>query len=321
MEFGYRGLRVGGNLNKYQSDLNYKTGPRVFDTSFLVKGKDGAAIDTFLVTTTGGGDPHGHMRVSLENSKWFRFDGSYRRFKYFSALNNIANPNYAPPSRQSDPVQGWHSMDIRQQVGDFDLTLLPKNNRVRFNFGYSPSRYSGPAYTSWHYGGDDFQLLTQTRSKSDDFRFGADWRPREGRLWVRDMIPKWKDAADVWRNLLYYAGLGKSKPKIERFGYAEKAEYWAVVWGTIIMGLTGLVIWFKVGLFGFLPRWWVDVSIAVHFYEAVLATLAIVVWHVYHVAFDPDVYPVNFAFYDGKVSEELYKEEHESDYERMKEKA
>jgi hypothetical protein len=177
MEFGYRGLRVGGNLNKYQSDLNYKTGPRLFDSSFLIKGKEGAAIDTFLVTSTGwGGDPYGHMRVSLENSKWFRFDGNYRRFKYFSALNNIANPTYAPPSRQADPVQGWHSMDIRQQVGDFDLTLLPKNNRIRFNLGYSPERYSGPAYTSWHYGGDDFVFLSQSNSKSDDFRIGADWR-------------------------------------------------------------------------------------------------------------------------------------------------
>ena len=177
VEFGYRGLRVGGNLNKYQSDLNYKTGPRVFDSSLLVKGNEGAAIDTFLLTSTGwGGDPYGHMRVSLENSKWFRFDGNYRRFKYFSALNNIVNPNFAAPSRQADPVQGWHSMDIRQQVGDFDLTLLPKNNRVRFNLGYSPERYSGPAYTSWHYGGDDFQLLTQSKSRSNDFRIGADWR-------------------------------------------------------------------------------------------------------------------------------------------------
>ncbi|MFL6282235.1 MAG: hypothetical protein ACJ74Q_03605 [Pyrinomonadaceae bacterium] len=177
MEFGYRGLRVGGNLNKYQSDLNYKTGPRVFDSSFLVKGKEGAAFDTLLVTSTGwGGDPYGHLRISVENSKWFRLDGNYRKFKYFSALNNIVNPTFAPPSRQADPVQGWHSMDIRQQVGDFDLTVLPKNRRIRFNFGYSPERYSGPAFTSWHYGGDDFQLLSQARSKADDFRFGADWR-------------------------------------------------------------------------------------------------------------------------------------------------
>ncbi len=60
---------------------------------------------------------------------------------------------------------------------------------------------------------------------------------------------------------------------------------------------------------------------AVHFYEAVLATLAIIVWHFYQVIFDPDVYPVNFAFIDGRVSEDFYKEEHELAYEKMKEQA
>jgi cytochrome b subunit of formate dehydrogenase len=84
------------------------------------------------------------------------------------------------------------------------------------------------------------------------------------------------------------------------------------------MGLTGLMIWFKIGVFGFLPRWWVDIALAVHFYEAVLATLAIIVWHFYQVIFDPDVYPVNFAFIDGRVSEESYKEEHELAYEQLK---
>jgi cytochrome b subunit of formate dehydrogenase len=104
-----------------------------------------------------------------------------------------------------------------------------------------------------------------------------------------------------------------------RFGYPEKAEYWAVVWGTIIMGITGLMIWFKLGWFRVLPRWAIDVALAIHFYEAVLATLAIVVWHFYHVIFDPDVYPINWAFYDGQVSEELFREEHELAYEQMKE--
>lgn len=141
---------------------------------------------------------------------------------------------------------------------------------------------------------------------------------REGRSWVKDMRPAVKDLKDVFGNFAYYLGLKNEKPKIARFGYAEKAEYWAVVWGTIIMGLTGLLIWFKIGLFGFLPRWWVDIALAVHFYEAVLATLAIVVWHFYHVIFDPDVYPVNFAFIDGMVSEENYKEEHELDYDTLK---
>lgn len=138
----------------------------------------------------------------------------------------------------------------------------------------------------------------------------------EGRQWVADMWPRLKDLQDVVQNVRHYLTGRTPRPKIARFGYAEKAEYWAVVWGTLIMGLTGLLIWFKVGWFGFLPRWAVDIATAIHFYEAVLATLAIVVWHFYHVIFDPDVYPVNWAFIDGRVSVEFYQEEHALDYER-----
>jgi cytochrome b subunit of formate dehydrogenase len=133
------------------------------------------------------------------------------------------------------------------------------------------------------------------------------------------MAPTAKDVRDVIQNFGYYLGISRARPKIARFGYAEKAEYWAVVWGTIIMGLTGLMIWFKIGWFGFLPRWTIDVALAIHLYEAILATLAIIVWHFYHVIFDPDVYPVNWAFYDGRISEDAFREEHELAYELTKE--
>ena len=146
-------------------------------------------------------------------------------------------------------------------------------------------------------------------------------RVKEGRLWFKDMLVRGKDFTDVIGNFRYYLGVSQAKPKIARFGYAEKAEYWAVVWGTIIMGLTGLMIWFKLGIFAFLPRWAIDIALAIHFYEAVLATLAIIVWHFYHVIFDPDVYPVNFAFLDGRVSEEHYREEHELAFEQRDEEA
>jgi hypothetical protein len=49
----------------------------------------------------------------------------------------------------------------------------------------------------------------------------------------------------------------------------------------------------------FLPKSWLDVATTVHFYEAVLATLAIVVWHFYSVIFDPEVYPLDTAFLTG----------------------
>jgi len=90
-------------------------------------------------------------------------------------------------------------------------------------------------------------------------------------------------------------------------------EYWAVIWGTIIMGVTGLMIWFKMDVTRFLPRWAVDVALTIHYYEAILACLAIIVWHFYHVIFDPDVYPLNWACWSGKVSRHWQEEEHPLD--------
>jgi formate dehydrogenase gamma subunit len=141
---------------------------------------------------------------------------------------------------------------------------------------------------------------------------------KEGRKGLLDFLPRKQDLRDFIQNIRYYLGLAATRPKFARFGYGEKAEYWAVVWGTIIMGLTGVMVWFKVEMFGFLPRWMIDVALAIHWYEAILATLAILVWHVYNVVFDPDAYPLNWALIDGLVSEEFYKEEHALDYERMK---
>jgi formate dehydrogenase gamma subunit len=133
---------------------------------------------------------------------------------------------------------------------------------------------------------------------------------RDGRRLLADLFPVKKDAADVIQAVRYLAGLSRERPRIGRFGYAEKMEYWAVVWGTIIMGATGLVIWLKIDVTDFLPRWVVTVATTIHYYEAVLACLAIVVWHFYHVIFDPDVYPLNTACLDGRISEELQAHEH-----------
>jgi formate dehydrogenase gamma subunit len=133
---------------------------------------------------------------------------------------------------------------------------------------------------------------------------------KDGRKFFRDFLPVKKDLKDFTQNARYLAGINKVKPRFARFGYAEKMEYWAVIWGTLIMGATGLGIWLKLGVTKFLPRWIVDVALTIHYYEAILACLAILVWHFYHVIFDPDVYPLNWACWKGKVSEEWQQREH-----------
>jgi cytochrome b subunit of formate dehydrogenase len=137
---------------------------------------------------------------------------------------------------------------------------------------------------------------------------------KEGRQFIKDMLPELKDLTDLLVHLRYLVLPGSAKPQFKRFGYAEKAEYWAVVWGTFLMGTTGGLIWFKIYFTRWMPRWIVDVSITVHYFEAILATLAILVWHFYFVIFDPEVYPINWAFLDGKVTPHHHHEEHPLDH-------
>lgn len=133
---------------------------------------------------------------------------------------------------------------------------------------------------------------------------------RDGRRLISDFLPEPKDATDVWTTMRYYLGLSGEKPVFRRFTYAEKAEYWALVWGLIVMAATGIMLWAKISVGNLVPRWWLDIATAIHFYEAVLASLAIVVWHFYQVFLDPDVYPMNWAWWDGKMSFNHYSEEH-----------
>lgn len=183
IEFGYRGLRVDGDLNKYQSDLNYRTGPRLFDSTFLLKSREGKGelFETLVASSTGwGADPQGNLRVSVEQPEWYRFDATYRRFKYFRFVNTFANPNWVfSPANFSvppNPVTGEHGYDTRINLGDFDLTILPKHEKIRFNVGFSPERYSGPAFTNYHVGGNEFKMLSNIKSRANDFRVGADGR-------------------------------------------------------------------------------------------------------------------------------------------------
>jgi hypothetical protein len=179
-EVGVRGLKVRGDHNKYKSDLNSNAGVRLFDSSFLLRTKDGKGpFDTLLATSSGwGADPHGNLRINVEKPQWYRFDATYRRFKYFRFLNNFVNPNwiFSPTSFSvpPNPVTGEHGYNTKTEMGDFDLTILPKNDRFRFTVGFSPERYSGPAFTNYHLGGNEFNLLSNLRTRANDFRIGAD---------------------------------------------------------------------------------------------------------------------------------------------------
>ncbi|MEP7363376.1 MAG: cytochrome b/b6 domain-containing protein [Acidobacteriota bacterium] len=115
-----------------------------------------------------------------------------------------------------------------------------------------------------------------------------------------ELIPRARDGRELLQGTLYRIGLRRRRPYQSPHSYIEKMEYWAVAWGTSLMGITGLLLWFNNWSLKFLPKWWLDLATTLHFYEAVLATLAIVVWHLYSVILDPDVYPMDTAWLTGK---------------------
>jgi cytochrome b subunit of formate dehydrogenase len=142
-----------------------------------------------------------------------------------------------------------------------------------------------------------------------------------GRQLFVDLLPRLKDLSDAVGVLKYNLGFSKKKPKFERFSYIEKSEYWALVWGNIVMGFTGFIMWFENTFIGIFTKLGWDIARTVHYYEAWLAFLAILVWHIYFVIFNPDVYPMNLAWIKGTLTEEEMEEEHPLELEKIKQQS
>jgi len=133
---------------------------------------------------------------------------------------------------------------------------------------------------------------------------------RMGRTDFFLMIPRPRDIKDFFQTVLFYMGRRSSGPKFGRFSFIEKFDYWAVYWGMVVMIGSGLILWFKEsfskGLF--------DIAREAHSDEGLLATLAIIIWHFYNVHFNPDVFPMSWVWWHGKLSEDQMKHHHPLEY-------
>ncbi|OGP33169.1 MAG: hypothetical protein A2X88_01405 [Deltaproteobacteria bacterium GWC2_65_14] len=140
---------------------------------------------------------------------------------------------------------------------------------------------------------------------------------RDGRRDFILLIPMPKDIRDAAQNIRYFLGKAPEKPRFGRFSYIEKFDYWAVYWGCVIMIGSGLCLWFEGIVLKFFPKYFLDVAHEMHSDEAMLATLAIVIWHFYNVHFNPDRFPGTLMWWHGQISEHEIKEEHPLEYEEI----
>jgi formate dehydrogenase gamma subunit len=128
---------------------------------------------------------------------------------------------------------------------------------------------------------------------------------KRGRGMLYEVLPRKRDFSDFFKSVKFYLGPAESKnnPKYDIFNFGEKFEFWALVWGTGIMVLSGLVLWFPKALPAGWPSWIISLARTIHYYEALLATLAIIIWHGFNTIFHPDEYPMSTSWLTGYITQ------------------
>jgi len=134
-----------------------------------------------------------------------------------------------------------------------------------------------------------------------------------GRRWLLDMLPRFKDLKDLIHNFLFFVNIRKEPPEFDRFSYMHKMEYGALVAGTTLMSLTGLLLWTEWRWSKFV----LDIAAIVHGMEAVLACLAIMVWHMYEIHLKPHKSPLDKVWITGLIDEEEMQKEHALHYKKI----
>jgi cytochrome b subunit of formate dehydrogenase len=128
------------------------------------------------------------------------------------------------------------------------------------------------------------------------------------------MLPRFQDVLDGLQAVRYNLGLAKERPRLDRYTWEEKVEYWSLIWGTIVMIATGFMLWNPVATARFLPGQWIPAAQVVHGGEALLAILAVLVWHFYSV----HLRHFNRAMWTGQMTEAEMEHEHPLELERIK---
>ena len=133
------------------------------------------------------------------------------------------------------------------------------------------------------------------------------------------MVPTLKDFRDVIDALRYGFGFIDKPPLFGRFDYRQKLEYWGLILGGLVITITGFVLAFPVALTRIMPGQIVAAAVEIHGYEATLAVITIVIWHLYDVIFRPGIFPGDTTIFTGRISRERMLEEHPLEYAELQE--
>jgi cytochrome b subunit of formate dehydrogenase len=136
---------------------------------------------------------------------------------------------------------------------------------------------------------------------------------RRGRQNLRDRMPRWQDVRDA----LAVFGRPSRRPEFGRYSFVEKFEYWSLIWGSAVMIITGFFMWSPGLSLNLFPLWLHQVFVVIHGYEAILAFVAILIWHMYTAHLNPDVFPMSRVWLDGGMTGADLRRFHPLEYRRI----
>jgi cytochrome b subunit of formate dehydrogenase len=131
------------------------------------------------------------------------------------------------------------------------------------------------------------------------------------------MIPSKKDFRDAITTLRYYLGQSEEQAQFDRFDYRQKFEYWGLVFGGLIMVVTGFILYFPAFFARYVIGEVIPAAQVAHSSEGLLAFLVVIVWHIYNAHLSPDVFPFDASVFTGRISEERMQKEHPLEYARL----
>jgi len=160
-------------------------------------------------------------------------------------------------------------------------------------------------------------LVTMTPIYIIHILYRAIVRREKGIFWgPNSMLPQFKDLQDLIGNLKWFLWLGQ-RPKYDRWTYWEKFDFWAVSWGTIVIGTSGMMLWFPEIATRFVPGWFLNAAVIIHGIEALLDIAFIFTVHVFHANLRPDKFPMDPMFYTGRLDEHEFKLDRPLEYARL----
>jgi formate dehydrogenase subunit gamma len=126
-----------------------------------------------------------------------------------------------------------------------------------------------------------------------------------------------KDFRDALDFLRYCTGYAEEPPRFGRFDYRQKFEYWGMVFGGVVMAVTGFILYFPIAVSRLLPAELIPAAKAMHSYEALLAFLIVLVWHLFAVILSPEVFPIDTTIFTGRIRKDRLRHEHPLEYEDL----